>query len=149
MSLSDFRFCHRTRVRYGEVDQQGVVFNARYLDYGDIGVTEYWRAVGFRFSGEDVMEFHVARAEVDFKKPIYPDEEIAIWVRTERIGNSSMTVLVELHGADAGVEGDLRSTIREVQVHVDLAAHRPIPIPDAVKAKFLDFDQRDGVLFTP
>jgi acyl-CoA thioester hydrolase len=149
MSLSDFRFCHRTRVRYGEVDQQGVVFNARYLDYGDIGVTEYWRAVGFRFSGEDVMEFHVARAEVDFKKPIYPDEEIAIWVRTERIGNSSMTVLVELHGADAGAEGDLRSTIREVQVHVDLAAHRPIPIPDAVKAKFLDFDQRDGVLVTP
>jgi acyl-CoA thioester hydrolase len=149
MSLSDFRFCHRTRVRYGEVDQQGVVFNARYLDYGDIGVTEYWRAVGFRFSGEDVMEFHVARAEVDFKKPIYPDEEIAIWVRTERIGNSSMTVLVELHGANAGAEGDLRSTIREVQVHVDLATHRPISIPDAVKAKFLDFDQRDGVLFTP
>jgi acyl-CoA thioester hydrolase len=149
MSLTDFKFCHRMRVRYGEVDMQGVVFNARYLDYGDIGVTEYWRAVGFRFTGEDVMEFHVARAEVDFKKPIYPDEDIALWVRTERIGNSSMTVLIELHGAAARSEGDLRAIIREVQVHVDLATHRPIPIPDTVKQRFLDFDQRDVVLVTP
>ncbi len=146
MPLTDFKFCHRTRVRYGEVDQQGVVFNARYLDYGDIGVTEYWRAVGFRFSGEDVMEFHVARAEVDFKKPIYPDEQLAIWVRTERIGNSSLTVLIELHGPDGD---DLRAIIREVQVHVDLATHRPIAIPDAVKARFLDFDARDGAVITP
>ncbi len=146
MPITDFKFCHRTRVRYGEVDQQGVVFNARYLDYGDIAVTEYWRAVGFRFSGEDVMEFHVARAEVDFKKPIYPDEEIALWARTERVGNSSMTVLVELHG---GAGDDLRAIIREVQVHVDLATHRPIAIPDAVKARFLDFDQRESVLITP
>ena len=145
MPLTDFKFCHRIRVRYGEVDQQGVVFNARYLDYGDIGVTEYWRAVGFRFTDADAMEFHVARAEVDFKKPIYPDEQLAIWVRTERIGNSSMTVLIEVHGADGD---DLRAIIREVQVHVDLATHRPIAIPNAVKARFVEFDARDGVLVT-
>ena len=149
MPFTDFKFCHRTRVRYGEVDQQGVVFNARYLDYGDIGITEYWRAVGFRFTDADAMEFHVARAEVDFKKPIYPDEVLNIWVRTERIGTSSMTVLIELHGAAAGAEGDLRAIIREVQVHVDLATHRPVAIPDAVKARFMDFDARDGAVVTP
>jgi acyl-CoA thioester hydrolase len=149
LALSDFRFRHRIRVRYGEGDQQGVVFNARYLDYGDIAVTEYWRAVGFRFVGENVLEFHVARAEVDYKKPIKPDELIDLWARTERIGNSSLAVLVEIHGSrDDGAE-DLRATIREVQVNVDLESHKSVPLPDHVKAKFREFDQRPDPVLTP
>ncbi len=146
--FADFKHCHRIRVRYGEGDQQGVVFNARYLDYGDIAVTEYWRAVGFRFVGEDVMEFHVARAEVDYKKPITPDEMIDLWTRTDRIGNSSLTVLIEIHGAREDGSPDLRAVIREVQVHVDLATHTPLRIPDNIRAKFVEFDARGDVLFT-
>jgi acyl-CoA thioester hydrolase len=121
---------------------QRVVFNARYLDYGDIAVTEYWRAVGFRFTGGDAMEFHVARAEVDFRKPIGADEMIDLWTRTEKFGNSSMTVLTEIHGMGAD---DLRAVIREVQVHVDLAQHKSMPIPEAVKAQFREFDARSDV----
>ncbi len=148
MALSDFRHRHRLRVRYGEGDQQGVVFNARYLDYGDIAITEYWRAVGFRFVGEGAMEFHVARAEVDYKKPIKPDEMIDLWTRTERIGNSSLSTITELHGSrDDGGE-DLRAIIREVQVHVDLATHKSIPIPEVVKAQFTQFDARDDIVLT-
>jgi acyl-CoA thioester hydrolase len=145
MSLPDFRHCHRLRVRYGEVDQQGVVFNARYLDFGDIAVTEYWRQVGFRFSGQDVMEFHVARAEVDFKKPIYPDSLIDLWTRIERFGNTSMTVITEIHSA--GKE-ELLAVIRSVQVHVDLAQHKPMPIPQAVKDQFSGFDAQADVVRT-
>ena len=148
MAQSDFRHCHRIRVRYGEGDQQGVVFNARDLVYGDIAVTEYWRAVGFRFVGEDVMEFHVARAEVDFKKPIVPDEMITLWTRAERIGTSSMTVLIEIHGSRDDGSEDLRAVIREVQVHVDLSTHKPIPIPDTVRARFTAFDARADVVRT-
>ena len=148
MPQSDFRHSHRLRVRYGEGDQQGVVFNARYLDYGDIAVTEYWRAVGFRFVGEDVMEFHVAHASVDFKKPIRPDELIDLWTRTEKIGNTSMTTLVEIHGATADGGADLRATIREVQVHVDLSTHTPKPIPDSVKDQFRAFDARAETVFS-
>ncbi len=148
MPTSDFRHCHRIRVRYGEGDQQGVVFNARYLDYGDIAVTEYWRAVGFRFVGEGALEFHVAHAEVDYKKPILPDEMIDLWTRTERVGTTSLTVLVEIHGSSNDGSEDLRAVIREVQVHVDLATHRPLPIPDNVKTCFQEFDARADTLAT-
>ncbi len=132
-----FRFAYRFRVRWSEVDPQGVVYNARYLDYSDLGVTEYWRAVGFRTDDLSSMQFHVARAEIDFKKPIVPDEMIDARARTERFGNSSMTTLVELHGAG---RDDLRAIIRSVQVHVDLATHSSRPIPDEVKARFAAFD---------
>src|ERR671926_16488 len=37
-------FRHRLRVRYGECDPQGIVFNANYLAYFDVGITELWRA---------------------------------------------------------------------------------------------------------
>lgn len=148
MALSDFRHRHRLRVRYGECDMQGVVYNARYLDYGDIAITEYWRAVGFRFMGEGAMEFHVANATVDFKKPIKPDEVLDLWTRTEKIGNTSLTVITEIHGARDDGSEDLRSVIREVQVLVDLAEHRPLPLPDAVKEQFRAFDLRQEPVFS-
>ena len=78
---------------------------------------------------------------MDFKKPIEPDELIEIWCRTERLGTTSMTILMELHGAGRNGD-DLRAIIREVQVHVDLDTHRPKPLPPLVRQKFTDFDLR-------
>ena len=46
MARSDFKFHVIKRVRYAEIDAQAVVFNSRYLEYFDIGITEYWRAAG-------------------------------------------------------------------------------------------------------
>src|SRR6266850_2032541 len=37
-------FVHELRVRYGECDPQGIVFNANYLLYFDVVFTELWRA---------------------------------------------------------------------------------------------------------
>jgi acyl-CoA thioester hydrolase len=128
-------------VRYGEVDPQGVVFNARYLDYADIAVTEYWRALkAAGHWGDAILECHVAKAEVTFRKPILADEEIDVMARTPRFGTTSMTTLVEIHGA--GDVDDLRASIELVAVHVDLADHRPHPIPDSVRAALTAFDAR-------
>lgn len=143
MSRADFAFSHRLRVRYGEVDPQNVVFNARYLDYADIGVTEYWRAL--RASGHwtgDILECHVASADVQFRKPIRSDEEIDVLVRTARIGTTSMTTQIELYGTAPGEGGadDLRAEVTLVAVHVDLADHRPRPIPDPVRRALSAFD---------
>jgi acyl-CoA thioester hydrolase len=40
-------YVHELRVRYGECDPQGIVFNPNYLAYFDVAWTELWReAVG-------------------------------------------------------------------------------------------------------
>ena len=44
-------FCHRVAVRYGEVDLQGVVFNAHYLAYCDDAVETWFRQIGFGSAG--------------------------------------------------------------------------------------------------
>ena len=141
MSRADFRFSTRIRVRWSEVDPQAVVFNARYLDYADIAVTEYWRAV--RAAGlwsKGPLECHVAKAEVIFRKPIKADEELDLLIRTARFGTTSMTTLVEIHGA--GDADDLRAAIELIAVHIDLEDHRPRRIPDSVRAALSSFDAR-------
>ena len=45
MNRKDFRFFHRLRVRWAEVDMQKIVFNAHYLMYFDTAVADYWRAL--------------------------------------------------------------------------------------------------------
>ncbi len=141
MARADFAHATRIRVRWSEVDPQGIVFNARYLDYADIAVTEYWRAI--RASGlwtEGVLECHVAKAEVLFRKPIRADEELDLMARIAHIGTTSMTTLVEIHGA--GDDDDLRAAIELIAVHIDLSDHRPRPIPGAARAALAAFDAR-------
>lgn len=139
MARSDFKFHVTKRVRYAEIDAQAVVFNSRYLEYFDIGITEYWRAVGVydRWPQRDSPEFHVARAEVDYKVPILLDEEIDICVRCSRVGRSSMTFLFELHGAG---HDDLRATGLEVSVHVAEAQGASTPVPDEFVNLFEAFE---------
>ena len=140
MSRADFAHSYRIRVRWSEVDPQSVVFNARYLDYADIAVTEYWRAIrdaGLWDAGP--VECHVVKAEVTYRKPIRADEELDLMARTPRFGTTSMTTLVEIHGAGAE---DLRASIELVAVHIDLSDHRPRPLPDAVRTALTAFDTR-------
>ncbi len=130
-------FTHRFRVRYAEVDPQAVVFNSRYLEYADLMVTEYFR--DRRAHGmPDGLEFHIARAQVDYLRPIRFDEEITGQLSVVRIGNASMEMVIELFGADvpAGDEASHRATIRLVQVHVDLATGQSQRIPDGLRRAF-------------
>lgn len=131
-------FCHRFRVRYAELDPQGVVFNARYLEYADLVVTEYWQAKELRMSGEGALEFHVAKAEVNFRKPIRPLEVIEGRAWTTRIGTSSMVTKIDLHGVTEDGSDDLRAEMELVNVHVSLETGQSLPIPDSVRTLLLD-----------
>lgn len=146
MARADFAFHHSMRVRWSETDAQGVVFNARYLDYADVAITEYWRAVKFREYAQGApLEFHVKKATVTWFAPIKPDELIEVMARTIATGRTSMNQLVEIHGTNEDGSDDLRATVDLVSVHVDLDAHRPIPLPDWVKDVFAAFDKQAGV----
>ncbi|NNM77201.1 acyl-CoA thioesterase [Sphingomonas sp. ID1715] len=132
-----FRYRFPIRVRYAEVDPQSVVFNSRYLEYADIAVTEYWRAMGCRPGTSDTPECHVGTATVRYVKPIRLDELIETRTRIERFGTASMTWSVELHGEGEG--DDLRAAIELVYVGVDLATGRSQPLPEAFKAQVRGF----------
>jgi acyl-CoA thioester hydrolase len=141
MARAEFAFSHRFRVRWSETDAQGVVFNARYLDYADIAITEYWRETKLRERADgDPLEFHVKKATVTWFAPILPDELIEVMARTIATGRTSMTQTVEIHGARDDGSEDLRATVDLVSVYVDLETHRPMPLPEWVGPSFAEFD---------
>ena len=49
MSREEYTCTHRLRVRWSEVDMQKIVFNGNYLNYIDVAIAEYWRAIGLPY----------------------------------------------------------------------------------------------------
>jgi acyl-CoA thioester hydrolase len=120
-------FTHELRVRYGECDPQGIVFNANYLAYFDIAVTELWReAIGpWQTMVERGVDVVVAEANLSFRRPARFDDVLALDARIGSFGTTSMTVEIAIRrGDELLVEGRLR------QVWVDAKTWEKTPIPD-------------------
>jgi acyl-CoA thioester hydrolase len=131
-----FPFSTRFRVRYSEIDGQKIVFNSRYLEYADVGLTEFWRWADLAALGPDwtAAEFNVVRAGIEYKRAFRFDDLVEAFVRVERVGSSSMTMRVDLCHAETG---ELHAEVELVSVHVDLAERRSQPIPEPVRARLL------------
>jgi acyl-CoA thioester hydrolase len=111
-------FVHELRVRYGECDPQGIVFNANYLSYFDVGITEMWRAAlgPWQDMVDRGIDAVVAEANARFRAPARFDDVIALKLRVSRIGPTSFTtdIAVERDG-EVLVEGQLRHVIVDAQ----------------------------------
>lgn len=85
------------RVRWGEVDGQEVVFNANYLMYADVAVTEFMRANGVMdHCRAEFAQTFVVDAHLSFKASARFDDVLALAVRCDRIGRSSYVLKVEM-----------------------------------------------------
>jgi acyl-CoA thioester hydrolase len=99
-------FSHPLRVRWAEVDAQGVVFNPNYFLYADVAATEFLRTLGvIQATTPDLLESYVVDARATFRAPARFDDLIDIGVRVDRIGRSSYTLAINLaRGVDVLAE---------------------------------------------
>ena len=138
MKRQDFRFFHRLRVRWAEVDVQKIVFNAHYLTYFDVGVTEYWRAMHLPY--EDAMhrlggELYLKKASVEYQASARMDDWLDIGMRTARLGNSSMVLSGAIfRGEQHLISGEL------VYVFADPATQTSRPLPADFRAMVQEYD---------
>ena len=127
-------FSYETRVRYNECDPQGVVFNANYLVYMDLTMTELWRHILGGAGYPDLTAKHgvdvvVAEANVKYLAPARFDDNLTITVEEITFGNTSMnSTLVVKRGDERIGEGKIRN------VFISPDTWKPVPAPDAVKA---------------
>lgn len=140
----DFRFFHRLRVRWAEVDMQKIVFNAHYLMYFDTAITDYWRALAMPY--EEAMQsldgdLYVVKATVEFHASARMDDQIEVAMKCARIGNSSLT----FHGAIFRGEEHLISG-ELVYVFADPATQTSRPVPERLRAVLRSFEAGEDVL---
>lgn len=104
-------FVHELRVRYGECDPQGIVFNANYLLYFDVVFTELWRAaVGpWQEMVERGIDAVVADAGLSFRAPARFDDELQLRARIAKLGRTSLSTEIDVvRGEQLLVSGTLR-----------------------------------------
>jgi acyl-CoA thioester hydrolase len=122
------RHRHTIPVRYGEVDRQGVVFNAHYLAWCDDAADSWLRtlALDFETQGWDLM---LKKAVVEWAGAAGIGDVVDIEVWVSRWGTTSLDMTF------AGSVGK-RPVFTAVITYVGVApgTRQPIPVPDHIRA---------------
>jgi acyl-CoA thioester hydrolase len=124
---------HKLRVRYRECDPQGVVFNAHFLGYFDIGITELFRAAfgSYQAMVDRGVEFVVAEAGLRYHRPAHFDDELTLEIAVTRLGTTSITTGYRiLRDGELLVGGTLRHVLVNLKRLVEREPDAKTAIPD-------------------
>jgi len=130
MKRDQFKFFYDLRVRYAEVDSQGIVFNAHYLTYFDTTITEYMRHIHYDYQAlvsSRGLDFHLVKSTVEYLKPIGFDEIIQIGVTPHKVGKSSLTWVLAIFkkgGSECLAKGEI------VWVCSGVGTNKSHPLPE-------------------
>jgi len=144
MKRTDFRHLEPLRVRWAEIDAQGIVFNGHYLTYLDTAMSGYWRALALPYAAAMKQlggDLFVRRSALDYLGSARYDDRLDIGVRCREFGNSSMKVDGGFFlGEQLLVQADM------VYVFADATTQRPQRVPDALRDVIQGFEAGQPVV---
>ena len=120
-------FTHSVDVRYGECDQQGVVFNAHYLAYIDTAMDHWMRSLD-GLGWVDSWDVMLKKSVITWHSPARWAELISIDCSVSRWGTTSFDVTYVLSVRDRAVADAVVTYISVAQGSVS-----PTPIPEGVR----------------
>ncbi len=144
MNRQDFRFFHRLRVRWAEVDMQKIVFNAHYLMYFDTAIADYWRVLALPY--DEAMrqlegDLYVKKATVEFHASALMDDRLDIGLRCARIGNSSILFEGGIFRGD-----ELLITCELVYVFANPQTQTSKPVPGPLREVMTGYEAGEPVV---
>jgi acyl-CoA thioester hydrolase len=125
--MSEYNYYYPIEVRYGDLDPQGHVNNAKYLTYMEQARVGYIRRLGV-WKGDSFLDIGIilAEARVTFRSPILFGMDVRVGVRVTKLGNKSLTMEYRVENGPAGME---LATGQSVLVAYDYRSAQTIPIP--------------------
>ena len=144
MKRSDFRFFHRLRVRWAEIDMQKIVFNGHYLTYIDTAVTAYWGRVALPYETAFHIlggELYVKKATLEYHASALMDDDLSVGMKCSKLGKSSMVFEAGIFRGDKLlISGEL------IYVFADPRTQTSKPIPEALRNILLIFESGESVV---
>ena len=97
--MTDFNFSIPIQVRYGDLDPQWHVNNARFLTYLEQSRFAYITELGL-WNGKSFLDLGliVANMNIAFLAPIEYNMDVRVYARISRLGNKSMIFEHEIRG---------------------------------------------------
>ena len=132
-------FYHPIEVRYGDLDPQGHVNNAKHLTYFEQARIAYLVELGLFTKDQSFMEIGVILADVHitYLAPIYFGEPVKVGVQVIKLGTKSMTWAQNIVDAKTGKElakGEV------ILVTYDYEEEKTISIPREWREKIIEFE---------
>jgi YbgC/YbaW family acyl-CoA thioester hydrolase len=139
----NFRFNHRLRVRWAEVDLQKIVFNAHYLMYFDTAVADYWRDLAMPY--EETMhqwggDLYVKKASVEYFASARYEDQLDVMLKCAKVGNSSVVFEGAIFRAD-----ELLVTCELIYVFADPSTQKSKPVPDGFRNSLTAFEAGEAM----
>ena len=137
--MTEFRFYHLIEVRYGDLDPQGHLNNAKYLTYFEQARVQYWMELGLFSKDQSFAELGVIIADIHIRylAPVFWGAPVMVGVRTAKIGGKSLTI-EQCIMAETGGPVYAQGTV--ILVAYDYRTHTTIPVPDAWREKIAQYD---------
>ena len=144
--MSSIKFFHPIEVRYGDLDPQGHLNNAKYLTYFEQGRVEYLIALELFHRGLSFLEIGLIIADIHivFHKPVLWGTPLKVGAKIKNMGHKSLVVEQNLVHAETG---EVFASGEVVMVTYDYHTENTIPIPDEwrrIIAKFENVDDTVG-----
>ena len=121
----------KLRVRYSETDAQGIVNNANFLSYFEVGRVEWLRTAGLSYKELERQGYGIVVVEalVRYRKAAFFDDELTLRTDLAEISKASLRF-------DYAVlrEGEVLATGHTRHACVGLATGRPSRIPEQLLA---------------
>ncbi len=91
-------YTYKTRVYYRDVDQMGIVYYTRYLEYFEAARTELLRSIGLDVTKIEQMGYFlpVISCHCDYKKSAKFDDELEVVTKINELPRSSMKIEYEI-----------------------------------------------------
>lgn len=149
MDRSKFKYKTDVRVRNYEVDWQGIVHNANYLLYCEVGRIEYLKRLGAKVDVQSIngdSRVVLVRNEIDYKSSARFDDLLHVYTRTSFIRNSSfaMESLIE-----EALTGELIATNVAYHVWLDPGTGTPVTIGNEFRKLIEAFEGPDCEVIWP
>ena len=142
--LKKFRHRYQVRVRNFEVDSQGIVHNAIYLEYCEIGRVEYVRELGVRLLPTGIFDnevkINVKRNEINYESPARLDEIVDVYTRISYIKSSSFCFE---HLLINSATGEIYVLQKSVQVNLNSQTGKPERLPDHLREIIIAFEGKN------
>ncbi len=137
------QFKHRTpvKVRFNETDLQGHVNFGHYLFYFDIGLTEYFEAVGYDYQSmvEDGTDMLFVESHCNYKSPAKWPEVLDVKTRVADLGRRSLRFEFEV---TSQTDDRLVATGHIVTVMVAKETWEPCPVPSRLREAIEAYENR-------
>jgi acyl-CoA thioester hydrolase len=136
--MSEYRYFHPIEVRYGDLDPQDHVNNARYLTFFEQARINYLIHLGLFQRNRSFMDIGIimADAHVVFKESIRFGEQIKVGMRISKLGNKSMLSEYLIVGSTDREFASGSSTL----VIFDYRTRKTMRIPDDWRDKITKFE---------